>query len=180
MKGQKRQSAQHTLPAPGPLCCVDTDNLLLHYRSSQWIIQSMPLISARACFSFLDLPHLTPLPVLSERTSLSSLRVSSSSWEGSRGSCVCVRGSSLPKRADPPQWCHCGEEKWQPVSPDWNVIIFLSFICKEYSLNTYYLFTISVINYAWIFIMYHNTHCHMLFWVMSFLFHFSLCICLRA
>lgn len=77
----------------------------------------MPLISARACFSFSDLHRLTPLPVLSERTSLSSLHVSSSSWEGSRGSCVCVRGSSLPKRADPPRWCHCRGKKWHPLSP---------------------------------------------------------------
>lgn len=104
--------------------------------SGLWWVQLMWLIAdQRVLFSVLS---SYTLPVLTEKTTslrtseVCHLCVSSSSWAGSRGSCGDVKDLLLLQHEDPPQWFHCGEEKWHKIKA-----YFFYLFCKDYTFTVW-------------------------------------------
>lgn len=85
-----------------------------------------------------------PVPVLRTDNSFPSPCVSSSSWAGSRGSCVGAKGSSLLQREDPPQWFHCGEQKRHSINLYKTfkayLLNFFNVVCEVYKLIVFVIF----------------------------------------
>lgn len=77
---------------------VDKDSLLLRHRSttSKNPVAALEVRLASSSTHASSSSRWAFVP-------LSPLQISSSSWGGSPGSCVCGTGSSLPKHVGPPQ-----------------------------------------------------------------------------